>query len=657
MDARRDPWGYPLPDNTHKNVTSGWSVREHRRSVEVVRSGCRASGRAVRRARRTREGGRAVLRERRRRAGGRSGDMTGKCLLCGFDLGPDDNGNKRTGSHSQRTCVFRSWPCLHSLAADHPYHKEGRCFTADCAHLEKNCPKCSKDGHRVNTLRLDPSRFNIDNKGNITRRRGAPALTKSDFECSYLSEKDVAEWVRVQHDACWKEWREGQELAATGEKLAANVHDVGWDVVAAADVMEANGIAAATNGAENRSHFDAIVSAMDNPDETAVGAAVAAATGGAAAMSRARGRNRRIGRGRGGSAADSGAVRGGAGGVAAAAGAGRRPIDVDEIQPQSASPSPAGRRVRGRVDARGGSAGRGSRGASSSTSMQSGHGVGASGDAAGSNLATRSAVQMQQQHTSLMRAHAMRAADSVQRLLATGAGSTDGLGVGPRATAPLAGLRGRVGDGAPTAPVATSVAAAAAPLHLSWKVGERAKYDKAVVFECPAISGLTAEQLARKVFRGALREQAAAFPHIEQQFVDAANDNFLIGMNITCGVVSPADVAEQLMSRRVNVSNSNLLSLVSVWVKKYVDENVAASQVLGVSLGGESTWDAELAGSLSRRRAQPAGGTGRPPVGGRGGTRSGSVNDVDDEEDGEDEESGKDDDGDSGDEEEAPGKA
>ena len=53
----------------------------------------------------------------------------------------------------------------------------------------------------MNTLRLDPSRFNIDNKGNITRRRGATAPTKSDFECPYLSERDVAEWVRVQHDA------------------------------------------------------------------------------------------------------------------------------------------------------------------------------------------------------------------------------------------------------------------------------------------------------------------------------------------------------------------------------------------------------------------------------------------------------------------------
>jgi len=216
---------------------------------------------------------------------------------------------------------------------------------------------------------------------------------------------------------------------------------------------------------------------------------------------------------------------------------------------------------------------------------------------------------------------------------------------------------GEAGGGVPAAPVATPVAAAAAPFHLSWKVGERTKYDKAVVFECPAIRGLTAEQLARKVFRGALREQAAAFPHIEQQFVDAANDNFLIGMNITCGVVSPADVAEQLMSGHLTVSNTNLLSLVSVWVKKYVDENVAASQVLGVSLGSESTWDAGLAGSTSRRREQPEGGTGHSPPRDRGGTRLASVNDVDDEEDGDEEESGKNDDGDSADEEEAPRKA
>jgi len=287
--------------------------------------------------------------------------------------------------------------------------------------------------------------------------------------------------------------------------------------------------------------------------------------------------------------------------------------------------------------------------------MQSWHGEGASGGAASSNLATRSAVQMKQRHTGLMRAHVMRAADSFQRLLASGAGSTDGVGAGPSAPT-LAGVRTKVEGGVPTAPVTAAVAAAGAPLHLWWRVGDRAKYHKAFVCECPAIGGLMAEQLARKVFRGALREQAAAFSHIAQQSVEGANEHFPIGINITCGVVSPADVAEKLILRHVTVSNGNLLSLVSVWVTKYVHENLAASQLLGRSLGGQSTWDAELAGSISRRRAQPAGGTGRPRVVGRGGTRSASVTEVDDEQDEEDEESGKDDDGYSGDAEEAPGK-
>jgi len=241
--------------------------------------------------------------------------------------GPTRNGHAYSGrgrasSSSRRTTATK---------------KKRRFFAAYCGHFAKNCPKCGKDGHSVNTMRLDLSRFSIDNHGSITRRQGAADLINSDFECSYLSEKDVAEWVPVQHDACRKEWREGKELVATGEKLAANVQEIGWGVVASADVMNAKSTAAATDGAENRSNSDAILSAMENPEETAVGAAVAAATGGAAAILRAQVSDRRSGRGRDGSAARSGAVRGGASGAAAAAGEGRRPVDVDQAQPQSAS--------------------------------------------------------------------------------------------------------------------------------------------------------------------------------------------------------------------------------------------------------------------------------------------------------------------------------
>ena len=150
-----------------------------------------------------------------------------------------------------------------------------------------------------------------------------------------------------------------------------------------------------------------------------------------------------------------------------------------------------------------------------------------------------------------------------------------------------------------------------------------------MTFECPAISALSPEELARKVFRGALGVQAAVFPAMEQTFIQAATENFLIGMSITCGVVSPADVAEHLVSRRTMFSNSNLLSLIGCWVKKYIESNVAASQVLGVSLGGEATCDSELAtasGASAQRR-----GLARSRQGGSGG---GDEEDNDDDEEG-----------------------
>jgi len=127
---------------------------------------------------------------------------TGKCLLCGFDLGSDDSGNKRTGSHSQRACAPKSFPCLHHLPSTHPFHKAGPCYLKNGSCLE-TCSKCRRPGHRVGTLVLSPERYAKDNKtGNITRRRGAPPLNKSDFACTWLQEPDDDEWVRVQHAAC-----------------------------------------------------------------------------------------------------------------------------------------------------------------------------------------------------------------------------------------------------------------------------------------------------------------------------------------------------------------------------------------------------------------------------------------------------------------------
>ena len=134
------------------------------------------------------------------------------------------------------------------------------------------------------------------------------------------------------------------------------------------------------------------------------------------------------------------------------------------------------------------------------------------------------------------------------------------------------------------------------PFHLTWKEGARAQFDTAVVFESAAVSRLTARQLAQTVFKGALAEHAGAFQAMEEEMVGAAEDNLLLGISVTCGAVSPAEVAEQLVSRRVTHSNRNLLQLIARWVKKWIGEHAVATAVLASSnLGGEEVWDEALA--------------------------------------------------------------
>jgi len=126
------------------------------------------------------------------------------------------------------------------------------------------------------------------------------------------------------------------------------------------------------------------------------------------------------------------------------------------------------------------------------------------------------------------------------------------------------------------------------PFHLTWKEGARAQFDTAIVFESAAVSRLTARQLAQTVFKGALAEHTGAFQAMEEEMVGAAEDNLLLGLSVTCGAASPAEVTEQLVSRRVTHSNKNLLQLIARWVKKWISEHAVATAVLASSnLGGE----------------------------------------------------------------------
>ena len=145
-----------------------------------------------------------------------------------------------------------------------------------------------------------------------------------------------------------------------------------------------------------------------------------------------------------------------------------------------------------------------------------------------------------------------------------------------------------VGGAFNAGPGAAGPAVPVVPFHLTWKEGARAQFDTAVVFESAAVSRLTARQLSQTVFKGALAEHAGAVQAMEEEMVGAAEDNLLLRLSVTCGAVSPAEVAEQLVSRRVTHSNKILLHLIARWVKKWIGENTVATAVLASSnLGGE----------------------------------------------------------------------
>jgi len=195
-----------------------------------------------------------------------------------------------------------------------------------------------------------------------------------------------------------------------------------------------------------------------------------------------------------------------------------------------------------------------------------------------------------------MERNSLRAADGVVQLATTGVpplqtperggGGVGGAAVVGAGTAP--GFNAGSGGGGPALPVV--------PLHLIWKEGARAQFDTAVVFESAAVSRLTARQLAQTVFKGALAEHAEAFQSMEEEMIGAAQDNLLLGLSVTCGAVSPAEVEEQLVSRRVTHSNKNLLQRIARLVKKWIGEHAVATAVLATSnLGGEDVWDDALA--------------------------------------------------------------
>jgi len=163
--------------------------------------------------------------------------------------------------------------------------------------------------------------------------------------------------------------------------------------------------------------------------------------------------------------------------------------------------------------------------------------------------------------------------DVARRLSMTGSASSP---VGSRSGSAAGGEAGRsVPSQVP------AVAATNSPF--TWPDGARETFDRQMEpFELPSLSFMDAEQLAVAAHVGAFKDMATHTPDLKADFVNGARANMLIGVMITCGVVTPARFAEQLCSTRTTKPNTNILMMLATWLSKlHRDAATAAGEVRG----------------------------------------------------------------------------
>jgi len=115
------------------------------------------------------------------------------CNLCLFQSAAGERG------HLARCYPLRQVKCRHLLSKDSPFVLPGRCPNAECVHLN-HCSVCGLIGHSRFTLKLDTARWKISRAGlPIVRVPSPRALTRHDFVCQLVSERQVLQIVTAAH--------------------------------------------------------------------------------------------------------------------------------------------------------------------------------------------------------------------------------------------------------------------------------------------------------------------------------------------------------------------------------------------------------------------------------------------------------------------------
>ena len=92
---------------------------------------------------------------------------------------------------------------------------------------------------------------------------------------------------------------------------------------------------------------------------------------------------------------------------------------------------------------------------------------------------------------------------------------------------------------------------------------------------------MDSEQLAVVAHAGAFKDMAAHTPDLKADFVNGALANILIGVMITCGVVTPARFAEQLCSTRTTKPSTNILMMLATCISKLHRDTLASGEKRG----------------------------------------------------------------------------
>jgi len=123
---------------------------------------------------------------------------------------------------------------------------------------------------------------------------------------------------------------------------------------------------------------------------------------------------------------------------------------------------------------------------------------------------------------------------------------------------------------------APDVAATNSPF--TWPEGARKTFDRQIQpFELPSLSVMDAEQLSVAAHVGAFKDLTTHTPDLKADFLNGVRANMLIGVMLTCGVVTPARFAEQMCSTRTTKPNTNILMMLATCLSKAHHDSVESA--------------------------------------------------------------------------------